>query len=117
MRYSPTDLDIPDERPTPSAANMQFDYRHRGGATPWPVRHKFTGIKFGPALLKRAWKDGLIVIAYIEGFPNPVAVTESRWNAAKCFEVKTLEGWKLPSRLRTLTSSRGLRSTGEYIEP
>lgn len=112
VRQSPTDLDEAGEV-TPS---LQFDYRRKGGATPWPERHKFSGVKFGPALVKAAWKSGLIVVAYVDGFPNPVAVTETRWNAAKCFEVKTLEGWRLPSRLRTLTSSEGLKSTGEFIE-
>lgn len=113
IRRSPTDLD--DESPV-ATGPPQFDYRHRGGATPWPERHRFSGVKFGPALIKAAWKAGLVVVAYVDGFDHPVAVTESRWNAAKCFEVKTLEGWRLPRRLRTLTSSRGLQSTGEWIE-
>lgn len=119
-RHSPTDLDdAPEEksRPTPSIANMQFDYRYKGGAKPWPERHKFSQVKFGPALIKTAWKVGLVVIAEIEGFPHPVAVTESRWNAANCFEVKTAEGWRLPSRVRTLKNIKGLQSTGEYVEP
>jgi hypothetical protein len=112
VRQSPTDLDDSGNI-TPS---LQFDYRHKGGATPWPERHKFSGVKFGPALIKRAWREGLMVVAYIEGFPNPVAVTETRWNEAKCFEVKTLEGWRLPKRIRTLTDTKGLMSTGEWIE-
>lgn len=114
IRRSPTDLD--DETP-PAPSPPQFDYTSRGGATPWPERHRYAGIKFGPALIKAAWKAGFVVVAYIEGFQYPVAVTETRWNAAKCFEVKTLEGWRLPSRLRTLTSNKGLKSTGEWIEP
>lgn len=116
-RQSPMDLDVPDERPTPSKENMQFDYRHRGGATPWPERHKFSRVKFGPSLIKTAWKVGLIVLAEVDGFPNPVAVTESRWNAAKCFEVKCQEGWRLPLRIYTRASVRGLSATGEYVEP
>lgn len=116
-RHSPTDLDEPDEKPKVSAATLQFDYRYKGGATPWPERHRYSKVKFGPSLIKQAWKAGLIVVAYVEGFPNPVAVTEARWNTAKCFEVKTLEGWRLPLRLRTLRSSRGLKSTGEWINP
>lgn len=114
VRQSPTDLD--DESPVKDQP-PQFDYTARGGANNWPERHRFTGIKFGPSLIKAAWKSGLVVVAYIEGFPHPVAVTESRWNAAKCFEVKCSEGWRLPLRLRTLTSTRGLMSTGEWIEP
>lgn len=113
-RQSPTDLD---DSPNVTVGPPEFDYTHKGGATPWPERHKFTGIKFGPALIKAAWKAGLVVIAEVDGFPNPVAVTEARWNAAKCFEVKCQEGWRLPRRIRTLTSTRGLQSTGEYIEP
>lgn len=118
-RHSPTDLDQPDEKqkPTPSRENMQFDYHYRGGSRAWPERHKFSRVKFGPSLIKTAWKVGLVVIAEVDGFPNPVAVTESRWNAAKCFEVKVSEGWRLPLRIRTVKSVRGLRSTGEYIEP
>lgn len=113
VRQSPTDLDEAGAV-TPS---LQFDYRHRGGVKPWPERHKFSGVKFGPALIKAAWKSGLVVVAYVEGFDHPVAVTESRWNKAKVFEVKTLEGYRIPQRLRTLTSAVGLRSTGEYVEP
>jgi hypothetical protein len=116
-RHSPTDLDEPDEKPTPTRETLQFDYGYKGGATPWPERHKFSKVKFGPALVKKAWKSGLVVVAYVEGFPNPVAVTETRWNAANCFEVKCAEGWRLPLRIRTLTSTRGLQSTGEWIEP
>lgn len=114
IRRSPTDLD--DETPA-IVGPPQFDYRHRGGATPWPERHRFSGVKFGPALIKAAWKAGLVVVAYVDGFDHPVAVTESRWNPAKCFEVKTLEGWRLPNRIRTLTSAAGLQSTGEWIDP
>jgi len=112
VRQSPTDLD--DESPVAATGPPQFDYRHKGGSKPWPEKHKFTGIKFGPALIKAAWKGGLTVIAYVEGFPHPVAITETRWNVAKCFEVKTLEGWKLPERIRTLKNVKGLQSTGEY---
>lgn len=115
-RQSPTDLDTPPDDPG-VARNLQFDYTSKGGATPWPERHRFSKVKFGPALIRAAWKAGLVVVAYVDGFDHPVAVTESRWNAAKCFEVKTLEGWRLPSRLKTLTNSKGLQSTGEYIEP
>lgn len=113
IRRSPTDLD--DETPA-APGPPQFDYS-KGGGTPWPERHRYTGIKFGPALVKKAWEEGLVVVAYVEGFPYPVAVTETRWNGAKCFEVKTLDGWRLPLRIRTLRSTRGLMSTGEWVEP
>lgn len=118
-RRSPTDLDEPDEKqkPAPSIKNMQFDYHYRGGSNCWPERHKYSKIKFGPGLIKKAWQVGLVVIAYIEGFPYPVAVTESRWNTAKCFEVRSQGIWYLPLRLRTLTSTSGLMSTGEWIDP
>lgn len=111
-RQSPTDLD--EGRPDATQA-PEFDYTHKGGASPWPERHKFTGIKFGPALLKRAWRDGLVVIAYIDGFPNPVAVKEARWFGG-VFQVGTLEGWKIPTRIKTTSDIGKLRSTGEYIE-
>lgn len=116
-RHSPTDLDEPDEKPKVTRETLQFDYRYKGGATPWPERHRFSKVKFGPALVKKAWQVGLIVLAEVDGFDHPVAVTEARWNAAKCFEVKALEGWRLPQRLFTRTDARGLQSTGEWIEP
>lgn len=117
-RHSPTDLDEPDEkqRPTPSAENMQFDYRHRGGASPWPERHKFSKVKFGPGLIRKAWEVGLIVLAEIDGFPHPVAVKEAQWTGG-VFEVKTLDGPRIPQRLFTRTSVEGLRATGEWIDP
>lgn len=113
IRRSPTDLD--DESPV-ATGPPQFDYRHKGGATPWPERHKFSGMKFGPGLIKAAWKAGLIVLAEIDGFPYPVAVREAQWIGG-VFEVKTLDGPRIPRRLFTRTDVRGLQSTGEYIEP
>lgn len=112
VRRSPTDLDESGE----IIPSLQFDYRHKGGASPWPERHRFSGMKFGPALVKAAWKAGLVVVAYVDGFPNPVAVTETRWNAARCFEVRTQGIWYLPSRIKTVQMSPALKSTGEYIE-
>lgn len=114
IRRSPTDLD---ESPAVAPGPPLFDYTHKGGATPWPERHRYTGIKFGPALIKAAWKAGLVVVAYVEGFDHPVAVTETRWNAAKCFEVRTQGIWYLPKRIRTVEMSQALKSTGEWIEP
>lgn len=111
VRQSPTDLDDSGSI-TPS---LEFDYTHVGGAAPWPVSHG--GVKFGPSIIKAAWKAGFVVIAYVEGFPNPVAVTEGRWNEAHCLEVKTLEGFRLPTRLRSVPPSSALKSTGEYVEP
>jgi hypothetical protein len=112
VRQSPTDLD--DESPA-VIGPPQFDYQHRGGATPWPERHRFSGVKFGPRLVKAAWKAGLIVLAEIDGFPHPVAVKEARWTGG-VFEVETLDGPRIPRRIFTRTDIRGLRSTGEYIE-
>lgn len=114
-RESPTDLDTPPDDPS-AARNLQFDYTSRGGASPWPERHKFSRVKFGPALIRAAWKAGLVVVAYVDGFDHPVAVTESRWNAAKCFEVRSQGIWYLPKRIKTAKMSQALKSTGEYIE-
>lgn len=113
VRQSPTDLD--DESPV-TAGPPQFDYRHKGGAKPWPERHQFSGMKFGPGLIKAAWKAGLIVLAEIDGFPNPIAVREGQWTGG-VFEVKTLDGPRIPRRLFTRTDVRGLKSTGEWIDP
>lgn len=94
----------------PHEETFEFDYTHSGGAQPWPKG-------FGPSTIKKAWAKGLVVIAEIDGFPNPVAVRESRWNGAKVFEVLTLEGPRIPRRVFTRADVRGLRSTGEWIEP
>lgn len=115
-RHSPTDLDEPDEKPKVSPATLQFDYRYRGGSTPWPERHKYSKVKFGPGLIKKAWSVGLIVLAEIDGFPNPVAVKEAQWTGG-VFEVKTLDGPRIPRRLFTRATVKGLKSTGEWIEP
>lgn len=117
-RHSPTDLDEPDEkqRPVPSAENMQFDYHHKGGVSGWPERHRYSKIKFGPGLIKKAWQVGLIVLAEVDGFPNPVAVKEAQWTGG-VFEIKTLDGPRIPTRLFTRRDVRGLKSTGEWIEP
>lgn len=117
-RRSPTDLDEPDEkqRPVPSIENMQFDYHYKGGSDCWPIRHKYSKVKFGPGLIRKAWAVGLVVLAEIDGFPNPVAIKEAQWTGG-VFEVKTLDGPRIPSRLFTRTSVEGLRSTGEWIDP
>lgn len=110
VRQSPTDLDDSGD----IAPSLEFDYTHAGGATPWPDRH--ANIRFGPALIRKAWTSGLIVLAEIDSFPNPVAVKEAQWTAG-VLEVKTLDGPRCPRRLFTRRSVQGLKSTGEYVEP
>lgn len=108
-RQSPTDFD----NSAPTSKPLDFDYTHAGGASPWPERH--SGVKFGPALIRRAWEAGLIVYAEIEGWPHPVAVREAQWTAG-CLEVKTTAGPRIPQRLFTRATVKGLQSTGELIE-
>jgi hypothetical protein len=102
----------PDEFDNTAPAQPTYDFDHRRNTTPgassWPE-------KFGPANIRKAWKAGLVVVAEIEGFPHPVAVSEARW-MAQVLEVKTLEGYRIAERLWTRPDARGLKSTGELIE-
>src|SRR5690349_9366655 len=89
----------------PPAPDYTFDHRRdtTPGAQSWPD-------KFGPSNIRKAWKAGLVVVAEIEGFPHPVAVSEARW-MAQVLEVKTLEGYRVADRIWTRPDARGLRST------
>jgi hypothetical protein len=98
----------------PEVVSMEFDYRHAGGANPWPEKH--CGIKFGPALIKRAWASGLLVFAEVEGFPYPMAAKEARWTKNHVLEIVTLEGLALPTRLFTRKTARGVTVGGLLIE-
>lgn len=111
-RQSPTDLD---DAPNVTV-DYSFDYRRSNtpGQPSWPEKH--SGQKFGPSFIGKAWKAGLVVVAEVEGFPHPVAVTESRWGAAGVLQIKCAEGWKIPERIWTRTSAKGLDSTGLLIE-
>lgn len=106
-RQSPTDFDAT----APPDADYSFDYRRNTtpGGKSWPE-------KFGPAVIRKAWTSGLVVVAEVEGFPYPVAVTESRWNKAKVLEVKTLEGYRIPDHIWTRPDARGLTSSGLLVE-
>lgn len=107
-RQGPEDFD----NTAPSAPDYNFDYRRNtapGAKSSWPE-------KFGPAVIRRAWTSGLVVVAEIEGFPYPVAVTESRWNKVKVLEVKTLEGYRIPDRIWTRPDAKGLTSSGLLVE-
>lgn len=108
-RQSPGEFDVS----APTTETHDFD--HRRNATPgsqsWPD-------KFGPANIRKAWKSGLVVVAEIEGFPYPVAVSEARWtDFQKTLTVKTLEGWKIADRIWTRPNARGLTTSGLLIEP
>ena len=109
QRQGPQDFD--DTAPTDTP--LDFDYTHAGGVEPWPARHGT--MKFGPSLIKKAWAAGLVVVAEIEGFPYPVAVTDSHWFDS-IFEVKTLEGWKIPKRIWTRPDAKNLTSSGLLME-
>ena len=98
----------------PEALSLEFDYTHVGGASPWPEKHG--KIKFGPALIRKAWAAGLIVYAVVEGFPYPIAVKEAAWTKNHVLVVKTLEGERPPTRLFTRTDCRGMNSSGLLIE-
>ncbi len=112
QRQGPGDFDDT----APQQPSYEFDYRRNTtpGSSSWPEKHN--GEKFGPSLIKKAWKAGLVVVAEVEGFPYPVAVTEARWAAAGVIEIKVLEGYAIPERLWTRPDARGLTSSGLLIE-
>ena len=105
-RQTPTDLDD-----TPLAPVLEFDYQRSRihGTDSWPPRHY--GQKFGPSLIRKALASGLVVAAEIDEIPYPVAIREARWEGST-LEVLTLEGWRIPERLFTRTSVKGLSSSG-----
>lgn len=105
-RQSPADLDEP-----PPAPDYNFDYRRNTepGKPSWPERHGKD--RFGPALMAKAWKAGLVVVAEIEGLPHPVAAVETRWLKG-VLQVKVTGNWMTPDRLRTKRTVKGLDSTG-----
>lgn len=111
-RQSPTDLDQPPSK----VVDYNFDYRRsmEPGKPSWPEKH--SGVKFGPAFIKKAWQSGLVVVAEIHDFPHPVAAMEVRWGAAGVLEIKVAEGWRVPERIWTRPDARGLTSTGLLIE-
>ena len=107
-RHSPTDFD----NSAPKQETFEFDYCRNTtpGGQSWPD-------KFGPSSIRKAWANGLVVVAEIEGFPYPVAISEARWEGhGKVLTVKTLEGWKVPQRIQTRSTVKGLRCTGELVE-
>lgn len=108
QRQGPQDFDdtVPEQ--------VHYDFDHRRNTTPggqsWPE-------KFGPSVIKKAWKSGLVVVAEIEGFPHPVAISEARWTGfGKILEVKTLEGWRIADRIWTRSDARNLTSSGLLLE-
>lgn len=111
-RQSPTDLDdSPDTIP-----DYSFDYTRgtKHGEPSWPEKHGKE--KFGPSLVGKAWKAGLVVVAEVEGFPHPVAVTESKWGGPGILLVKVSGSWVVPDHLWTRDTVKGLDSTGLLIE-
>lgn len=112
QRQSPTDED----QIAPQEVSYEFDYTRcsEPGKPSWPEKHE--GMKFGPSLIKQAWKKGLVVVAEVQGFPHPIAVQEMRWGEHGVLEVKTLEGYRVAERIWTRTSAKGMTSSGLLIE-
>lgn len=106
-RQGPDDFDATAPQP------VRYDFDHHRcleqGKPSWPD-------KFGPSVVTKAWKAGLVVVAEVEGIPYPVAAAKTRWAAAGVIEVECLEGWKVPSRLWTRPNAKGLTSSGLLIE-
>lgn len=89
------------ERLTPV---LEFDL-----TKPWPKIHY--GQKFGPTLIRKAIASGLYVMADIPEASVPVSVSNARWilNVAEAIEVLVAEGWRIPNRIWTVSSLRGLK--------
>jgi hypothetical protein len=102
-RQAPTDLDQPPLEPI-----LDFDLTR-----PWP--EIYFGQRFGPGLLNKSMKAGYLIIAEIPEIPYPVMIKESRW-CDGVLEVLTLEGWRIPDRLFTRRSLKGLTSSGLLME-
>jgi hypothetical protein len=105
-RHGPDDFD----NTAPPEPKFDFDYTRNvtPGGQSWPE-------KFGPANIRKAWAAGLVVYAEIDDWPYPVAVKEAQWTAG-VLEVKTIAGPRIPRRLFTRATVKGLQSTGELIE-
>ena len=109
-RHGPDEFD----NSAPETQSLEFDYHHAGDANPWPEKHG--KIKFGPALIKKAWASGLFVYCEVQGWPHPVAAKEARWCEGNVLEVKTVEGMVLPTRLFTRRTAAGLTVGGVLLE-
>jgi hypothetical protein len=110
QRHGPDEFD----NSAPEAESLEFDYTHQGGANPWPLKHG--SIKFGPALIRRAWASGLFVYAEVEGFPHPVVAKELQWCEGNVLELRTAEGIVIPKRLFTRPTAAGCTVGGVLIE-
>lgn len=106
-RQSPGDFD----NSVPVEIDYSFDYRRNTepGKPSWPERHGPD--RFGPALIGKSWKAGLVVVAQIDGLPHPVAAIETRWSNG-VLVVKVSGSWCVPDRLWTRKTVKGLDSTG-----
>jgi len=93
-------------------AALQFDYARstQYGEPSWPERHG--DMRFGPSLIEKAWRAGLVVCASVATFPRPIVATQVRWGASGVLEVKCPEGWLVPDRLWTRTTMKGVDSSG-----
>jgi len=106
-RHGPDEFD----NTAPTVADYSFDHHRNtspGAKSSWPE-------KFGPANIRKAWANGLVVYAEIEGWPHPVAVKEAQWSN-QTLEVKTLDGPRIPDRLFTRPTVKGMTVSGLLIE-
>jgi hypothetical protein len=106
QRQGPQDFDDT----APEVVHYDFDHRRNTtpGSSSWPD-------KFGPATIRKAWANGLVVYAEISGWPYPIAVKEARW-CNQVLEVITTAGPRIAERLFTRDNVKGLMSTGELVE-
>ena len=97
-RLLSTDMDEIPVKPEP---RLDFDLR-----APFP--EKYEGQRFGPALIDRSLKAGNYVIAEIFNIDGQFPVTDARWDDV-ALQVLTVNGWRIPSRLFTLTTLKGFK--------
>lgn len=88
----------------PLAPVLEFSF-----IKPWPKI--YYGQKFGPSLIRKSLKAGLYVMAEIPEVPVPVVVTDVRWikNVPEAIEVLVMEGWRIPNRIWTVATLKGLK--------
>lgn len=98
-RRTPADLEEGKLAPV-----LEFDF-----TKPWPK--VYYGTRFGPTLIRKALKAGLYVMATIPEAPIPVVVTDARWikNVPDAIEVLVMEGWRIPVRIWTVSSLKGIK--------
>lgn len=97
-RRSPTDLDEPPPKLEPV---LEFEL-----CRPWP--EKYFGQRFGPSYLRKVLASGRYIMCEIDTIPEHWPVSDAKW-ADGVLLVETLQGWKVPTRMWTVASLKGIK--------